>query len=39
MLEVQKLDVLALTLIYLQKSVENNERNNSSLRTGSYCEP
>lgn len=29
----------ALILLYPQKSVENNEKNSSSLGTGNYCEP
>lgn len=36
MLEAQKTVVFALTLLYLQKSVENNDKNNSSLESGSY---
>lgn len=39
MLETQEIDVIALILLHLQKSVENNEKKNSSLGAGSYCEP
>lgn len=38
MLEAQKKSFLSLTVLYLQKSVENNYENNSSLETSSYCE-